>query len=315
MIRVKTNKNIIFFFSVLAKLNPQRKYHPLGKTLLDNLKYEKLSTFDEFIKLYKNKQIPTHPYLFSIYAINTEGDLSPKSTKPKSGFGKKTLTNYKNKIEPLVKRIYISSNFEEIYEKKIQKEYNEIANQIQKSFKGRVEESIKKVWDINDNYEFILIPNFLEIGHSFGIFRDNKLYSITSPIKKDEEISFRSQFVISNAIHEFSHSIFQKFLIKKDLYQKHKTLTENIEIPEKLINIHSNSAIYMEETFIKLMTLLIQQELYKEYISKEDQKLKVERKLTQLEEKGYEKARELYTLLQKNDDTKKIYLDYLFNNS
>lgn len=314
MIRVKTNKNIIFFFSVLAKLNPQRKYHPLGKTLLDNLKYEKLSTFDEFIKLYKNKQIPTHPYLFSIYAINTEGDLSPKSTKPKSGFGKKTLTNYKNKIEPLVKRIYISSNFEEIYEKKIQKEYNEIANQIQKSFKGRVEESIKKVWDINDNYEFILIPNFLEIGHSFGIFRDNKLYSITSPIKKDEEISFRSQFVISNAIHEFSHSVFQNFLIENDLYQKHKALTGNIEIPKNLTKIHANSAIYMEETLIKLMTLLIQQELYKGFVTEKNQISKAKKKIKQLEERGYKKARELYPILQNSKDKKKGYLDYLSNN-
>jgi hypothetical protein len=314
VIRVKTNKNIIFFFSVLAKLNPQRKYHPLGKTLLDNLKYEKLSTFDEFIKLYKNKQIPTHPYLFSIYAINTEGDLSPKSTKPKSGFGKKTLTNYKNKIEPLVKRIYISSNFEEIYEKKIQKEYNEIANQIQKSFKGRVEESIKKVWDINDNYEFILIPNFLEIGHSFGIFRDNKLYSITSPIKKDEEISFRSQFVISNAIHEFSHSVFQNFLIENDLYQKHKALTGNIEIPKNLTKIHANSAIYMEETLIKLMTLLIQQELYKGFVTEKNQISKAKKKIKQLEERGYKKARELYPILQNSKDKKKGYLDYLSNN-
>lgn len=315
MIRIKTNKNIIFFFSILAKANPQRKYHYLGETLLGSLGYEQINSFKEFKRAYMNKQIPLHPYRFTIYAINTQEDLSPKGINPKCGFGKKTLTNYEDKIEPLVKKIYKSSNFEGIYEKQIQKEYSDLANLIQESFKGKVEDSIKEVWGIGGNYEFILIPNFLEIGHSFGIFRDNKLYSITSPIKKDGDISFQSQFVISNAIHEFSHSIFQKFLIKKDLYQKHKTLTENIEIPEKLINIHSNSAIYMEETFIKLMTLLIQQELYKEYISKEDQKLKVERKLTQLEEKGYEKARELYTLLQKNDDTKKIYLDYLFNNS
>jgi len=314
VIRVKTNKNIIFFFSVLAKLNPQRKYHPLGKTLLDNLEYEKLSTFDEFIKLYKNKQIPTYPYLFSIYAINTERDLSPKSIKPKSGFGKKTLTNYTNKIEPIVKKIYISSNFEEIYEKQIQKEYSALTNQIQKSFKGRVEESIKKVWDIDKNYEFILIPNFLEIGHSFGIFRDSKLYSITAPIRKDGDISFLSQFIISNAIHEFSHSVFKKFLIENDLYQKHKVLTENIEIPKNLTKIHANSAIYMEETLIKLMTLLIQQELYKGFVSEKNQIFKAKKKIKKLEERGYEKARELYPILQNSKDKKKSYLDYLSNN-
>jgi hypothetical protein len=45
--------------------------------------------------------------------------------------------------------------------------------------------------------------------------------------------------------------------------------------------------------------------------SKEDQELKVKRKLDRLEEKGYEKARELYSILQNSDDKKERYLDYL----
>jgi hypothetical protein len=315
VIRVKTNKNIIFFFSILAKLNPQEKYHTLGETLLKNLEYGQMEGFREFKKVYeKNRYIPIHPYQFSVLSMNTKNDLSPKSINPECGFGEKTLTNYKEKFEPLVKEIYKKSNFEEIYKTQIVKKYEELNQQIQKSFNGRVEDSIKKIWDIDNNYECFLIPNFLEIGHSFGIFRNNKLYSITSPIMKDGEISFRSQFVISNSIHEFSHSVFQKFLIENDLYQKHKALTKNIKIPKELINIHSNSAIYMEETLIKLMTLLIQQELYKEFVSKEDQKFKAKRKLDQLEKKGYKKAGELYSILQNSDDKKERYLDYLSKN-
>jgi hypothetical protein len=314
MIRVKINKNIIFFFSILAKLNPQKKYHSLGEVLLDSLDYEKINAFQKFKEIYKNKDILTHPYQFSVLSINTKNDLSPKSINPECGFGEKTLTNYKEIIEPLVKEVYKKSDFEKIYKEQILEKYEELTKQIQKSFRGRVEDSIKEIWGIENNYEFILIPNFLEINHSFGIFRNNKLYSITSPVMKDRKISFQSQFAISNAIHEFSHSVFQKFLIENDLYQKHKALTENIEIPKKLINTHSNPAIYMEETLIKIMTLLIQQELYKKFVNKEDQKLKVKRKLDQLEEKGYKKARELYSILQNSDNKKERYLDYLSKN-
>jgi hypothetical protein len=314
MIRVKINKNIIFFFSILAELNPQKKYHSLGEVLLDSLDYEKINAFQKFKEIYKNKNILTHPYQFSVLSINTKNDLSPKSINPECGFGEKTLTNYKEIIEPLVKEVYKKSDFEKIYKEQILEKYEELTKQIQKSFRGRVEDSIKKIWGIENNYKFILIPNFLEINHSFGIFRNNKLYSITSPVMKDRKISFQSQFAISNAIHEFSHSVFQKFLIENDLYQKHKALTENIEIPKKLINTHSNPAIYMEETLIKIMTLLIQQELYKKFVNKEDQKLKVKRKLDQLEEKGYKKARELYSILQNSDNKKERYLDYLSKN-
>ncbi len=70
----------------------------------------------------------------------------------------------------------------------------------------------------------------------------------------------------------------------------------------------------MEETLIKLMTLLIQQELYKGFVTEKNQISKAKKKIKQLEERGYEKARELYPILQNSKDKKKGYLDYLSNN-
>lgn len=314
MIKVQTHKNLIFFFSILAKVDPKKKYHPLGKILMEELNYDSIEAFNKFENYYNKKEIPTHPYKYSIYSINTKKDLSTKTINSESGFGENTITTYKNKIEKHIKQIYEFSNFEEIYNKLIFKKYLNVTKQIQNNFKGTVEDSIEKVWGIEKKYVFILIPNILEVEHSFGVFRKNKLYSITSPTNKKNAICFRPQFVISNAIHEFSHSIFQKFLIENDLYNKHKELTKNFTIPKKLTNIHSNPSIYLEETFIKTMTLLTQEILYKNHMSRKILKLKSEEKLHRLEEQGYYKSRELYSILKNSKDKKRIYLDYLSEN-
>jgi hypothetical protein len=309
VIKVQTNKNIIFLFSVLAQINTTKKYHRLGKSLLEKLDYNNLESFKNFEELYNSKKLPTHPYTYCVYAINSNLDLSSKDINPKSGFGDKTYNIYNKKIKPIIRDIYKNSIFEEIYQKNVLNKYLNLTEKIQDNFNGKVEKSIKYVWNLNNNYEFVLTPNFLEISHSFGLFRDNTLYSITSPNQIDGEVSFYSQSTISNAIHEFSHSVFKKYLIDNNLYQKHKEITKSIKVPDSLQKRHNNPAIYMEETLIRVMTIIIQEDLYKDFMDIEKLKKKSNRNLNLLQKKGYPKSKRLYAFLLKRKNKKDAYLN------
>lgn len=313
MIKIKPNKNIIFFFSILNSIETKDIYHPLGRTIVDSIEYKNLSAFKEFKKLFKSKQIPSHPYQYCVYAINSKPNLDAKSIKPNSGFGEKTYKIYKNNIQPISQEIYKESNFNKVYEDEILNQYEELSEQLQQHFKGKVEDVIRRTWNLNSPCSFILIPNFLEVSHSFGLFRDNNLYSITAPNLKKGEIQFHSQLTISNAIHEFSHSIFQEHLVDNNLYGKHKELTKNIEIPPSLNNIHKSPHIFMEETLIKVVTILIQEDFYREALSNDTLHKKSKEMLDRLVKKGYYKAPTLYKVLSKSEEIIDSYLNTLGN--
>ena len=114
--------------------------------------------------------------------------------------------------------------------------------------------------------------------------------------------------MISNAIHEFSHSIFQKHLIENDLYSEHKKLTKDVKIPSSLKNIHKNPHIFMEETLVRVVTILIQEDYYKDALSNDTIKQKSNEMLDGLVKKGYYKAHEIYKDLY---NSKNIIGDYL----
>jgi hypothetical protein len=313
MIKTKTNKNIILFFSILNSIEIKPNYHPLGEKLLDSIEYTNLPPFKEFKELFKNKQIPIHSYQYCVYAINSKLNLDAKNIKPKSGFGEKTYNTYTEKIKPLSKNLYEQSNFKRIYEEEIQNKYRKLSKQLQEHFSGKVEEAIKKTWNIQNPYTFILIPNFLEISHSFGLFRDDTLYSITAPNLTKKGVQFQSQLMISNAIHEFSHSIFQKYLIDNDLYTEHKKLTNDIEIPNSLKSIHRTPHIFMEETLVRVVTILIQEDYYKDALSNDIIKQKSNEMLDGLVKKGYYNAHEMYKKLHKSKNIIESYLNSLRN--
>lgn len=314
MIQTQTNKNLIFFFSLLNTLKHSEETHVLGKELLEFLNYKELSSFEKFSELYKNNEIPKDLSNYCLYAINSNTDLTPKTVESGSGFGPKNYNLYTEKIQPLVTSIYNQSNFEDIYTNKILIEYKKLTEEIQSYFNGQVEKAIKDIWNIKKKYKFILIPNFLEISHSFGLFRKNSLYSITAPdITKKGAIEFTQQHTISNAIHEFSHSLFQKELIANNLYGKHKDLTTGIKIPNKLKNIHPDPYVFMEETLIKVITLLIQENLYTNHIKDVVLQQKSQEILKQMTEKGYTKGKELYQVLSKSENVLDDYLHYLSN--
>lgn len=310
MIKVSVNKNLVYFFFLFNCFsNVQKKYHSLGEHILNRYNND-LPEIENLKELYKNKIIPNHPYQYCVYSINTNEDLSPKVLDPNDGFGPKMYGTYMDNLYPLVLQIEKELNFFDIFEKEFLSQYELICKGVQKNFEKKIEEILKDIWKIEDEFNFFVLPNVFEVGHSFGVFRENSLYSISSPIlTKEGVIEFNSQNLISNVIHEFSHSIFKKKLLSAKKFQENKDLTKCIKVPEILQSIHSSPDIYIEETYIKVISIIIQEELYKEHVPEEEMRTKSVTRLKNLEEKGYTFSSKFYDKLKESKNIFETYFD------
>lgn len=310
MIKVSINKNLVYFFFLFNYLsNVSKKYYPLGEYILNRFN-KNLSEIEDLKELYKKKIIPNHPYQYCVYAINTNEDLSPKVLALNDGFGPKMYGTYMNNLYPLALQIEKKLKFFDIFEKEFLSQYELICKEIQKDLGKKIEKTIIDAWKIEDEFNFCVFPNVFEVGHSFGVFRENNLYSISSPIlTKDGKIEFNSQNLISNVIHEFSHSIFKKKLLSLKKFQENKDLTKGIQVPEILQSMHSTPDIYIEETYIKVISIIIQEELYKDYVPEEEMRIKSAVRLSDLEKKGYTFASFFYDKLKESKNTFETYFD------
>ena len=217
------------------------------------------------------------------------------------GYGPRMYGIYSEKMYPLISKIEKELNFFSVFEKEYMSEYKKICKNIQRYFDGSVEKTLKEVWQLKENYNFFLIPNFLLVGEGAGIMRGEDMYSISSPVPtKEKTIDFYSQHLISNCIHELSHCVLQRKLIEKNKYEEILELTKNVEIPKELKNIHYRADNYIEETFIKVFTLFVLNHLYKDSMTEEELKKKTEEKLFHLEKSQYIYARVFYKNLQEN---------------
>ncbi len=310
MIEVTKSPNTCFFlflYNIISE-RTESQLHPLGEKIMS--KYRKLPDEINQLKiLYKQKIIPTHPYYYCVFAINTEQSLTSIEIVPTDGYGKKLSTIYTEQIYPLVSIIETELNFFQFLRKDINVESSKINNEIKKHFGKHISLKFKEIWDIDEQEKLLLIPNVLSLNHSFGLFRKKKNYSISSPIlNKQGEIEFNSQYLISNAIHEFSHSILKKKLIKENNYKVLKELTESLKIPVSLERIHQKPEEYMEETFIKSITLFIQAQVFKEFMPLEEIEIKNSKKLESLVSKGYVYAPIFFSKLS-DDVPSKVYLN------
>jgi hypothetical protein len=310
MIRVQTNLNVIYFlflFNVLSKY--PKELHPLGKKLLNRFEI-KSNDFKKLERLFLNKEIPNHPYQIILLAINSNEDLTPKSLSPDDGYGPRMYGIYSEKMYSLISKIEKGLNFFAVFKKEFMSEYESICKDIQKYFDGTVEKTFKEVWQLEDNYNFFLIPNFLLVGEGAGIMRENDMYSISSPVQtKENTIDFYSQHLISNCIHELSHCILQRKLISEDKYEEVFDLTKDIEIPERIRMKYGRGMNYTEETFIRVFTLYVLNNLYKNSMSEEEISKKTEEKLSRLFDEGFVFSREFYKNLEKEKKPFKAYIE------
>ena len=312
MIQVIESPNTSFFLFLYNIISGKKenRLHPLGMKVMS--KYKHLP--DEVVQLetlYQQKLIPTHPFYYCVFAINTEKSLLSKTISPKDGYGERLSTIYTEKIYPLAIKIEKELDFLKFLKKEISPESAKINEKIEKIFDNRISSKFTEVWEIDVKEKLLLVPNVLSLSHSFGLFRKKRNYSISSPVlNKQQEVEFNSQNLISNAIHEFSHSILKKKLIKGGNYKVVRELTEGLEIPVSLSKIHQKPEEYMEETFIKSITLFIQSEIFKDFMSSEDIEIKNKKILESLVNSGYVYAPEFFSKLVDNDPSK-VYLDII----
>ena len=64
-ISVQTNKNVIFFETLLSFINTDKDFHPLGMKVIEEFKdIKKIKAFEEFQKDVKEKKTPSHPWQY-----------------------------------------------------------------------------------------------------------------------------------------------------------------------------------------------------------------------------------------------------------
>lgn len=308
MIQVKPNTNVIyllFLFNVISKY--PKELHPLGKKLLERFE-TKNENIESLKELYFKKEIPNHPYQFILFAINANTDLTSKSQSPDDGYGPRMYEIYSKKMYPLISEIEKDLNFFSVFEKEFMLEYESICENIQKYFDGSVKKTLEEVWKLEEKYCFFLIPNFLLVSEGAGVLRGEEMYSVSSPVPvKEGKIDFYSQHLISNCIHELSHCILQKKLIATGKYKEVFDLTENIEIPERIKRRYGRGGNYVEETFIRALTLFVLNHLYKNSMTEEDISKKTEEKLSKLVEEGFVLSNDFYSILKKENDPFEAY--------
>lgn len=298
MITVKTHKNTLFFFFLFNIISKTKDtYHPLGESLIK--KFSDLPKEVEILQEeYLEGDIPTHPYQYCTLGINTGEDLKPKKLDPNYEYGHKTLSVYFEKMYPLVLKIEKELNFFNTFTREFLPEYNELCKECQKHIGNDVYDALKEFWDLDEHTELFLIPNVLGTGGSYGLFRKNKMYSITSPVlTKTRE--FTPAHLRSNSIHEFSHSIFKKKLIGLGEFENFKKIAQKTEISKNMLERHKSPEIYLEEAFVKAVTHFLLTNIYRPFMPKEELEKKEKSILNNIVQDGYIHSKKFYGELKK----------------
>lgn len=320
-ISVKTNKNIIFFETLISLVNGgEGKYHPLGEKILKEYEYVKgLKSYNLFEEKYKSKEIPTHPYQYLFLSIHLNDDLTPKSLDPNEGFGPNRVKGYQEMIYPLIKRVYEESKFVEGYTEKIVPDYEKVVEEIQTLFdKQKPEETLMSFWQGEYKPKLVFIPDPLRVGGGSGASRKNTLYSITGTVFDGEEVIFKPSHMISNLLHEYSHSFFKHYInSNKELFEKNKEMGQKLskkvegKIGENILKNYGSSSNYFEETFMRAVQILLSKRFFEKYTSKEEMEKKVTDQLQKRKADGFIYVREFYKQLEEEQDPITSYMKVL----
>jgi hypothetical protein len=320
-ISVQTNKNVIFFEILISLINNDERFHPLGKKIIEEFKdIKKFKSFEEFQKNIKEKIIPSHPWQYIFLSINLNDDLTPKSLSPADGFGPNREKAYMGNIYPIVKKIRTKSHFEEIYNKKILSEYEIVTKDIQKLFdKRNPGDILEDFWGDQLNTKLIFIPDPLRVGGGSGVSRGKEFYSITGTVETEKCIIFKDSHMISNLLHEYSHSFFKTYLHKREgLFEQNEeicnTLFERIKVDKdnQVFKNYGKSTIYFEETFIRAVQIFLSKRFFEKATNK-DMGNKALEQLRKRKEEGFVYIEKFYKELENNKEPMDSYIKVLGN--
>jgi hypothetical protein len=318
-ISVQTNKNVIFFETLISFINNDKDFHPLGMKVIEEFKdIKKIKAFEEFQKDVKEKKIPSHPWQYIFLSINLNDDLTPKELSPRDGFGPNRERSYMDNIYHIVKKIHTECNFEEIYKKKIHSEYEVVAQDIQQLLdKRNPGDVLEDFWSNQLNTKLIFIPDPLRLGGGSGVSRGKEFYSITGTVKTEKGIEFKPSHMISNLLHEYSHSFFKTYLCKsEDLSKKNEeicnTLFERIKEDKEseVFKNYGKSTIYFEETFIRAVQILLSKRFFEKAMNK-DMESKALEQLRKRKEEGFIYIEKFYKELENNSEPMDSYIKVL----
>lgn len=281
-IKVETNKNVIFFETILTQaetslqktfdknpkdrsINP-KQLHQLGKEILDKFaELYAIEAYKRFETKYISQEIPTIRAKYLLFAINTSPSLKPLAISSKDGYGPRTSKYYRNELFPILKEIHEESHFDKIYREEIEIKYQALANEVATTFdRYDVAEVLDKFWGSNLSPELIFIPDPLRVAGGSGVARKNKFYSITGGARSDGSVDFKTEQIISNSLHEFSHSYFKELLYtNKIIWEENEMLCQDLseQIATKsggeASSNYGSSVTYFEETFIRAVQVFL----------------------------------------------------------
>ncbi|MFA5633939.1 MAG: hypothetical protein WCY00_02400 [Candidatus Dojkabacteria bacterium] len=308
MIKVLPNKNIIFLTLVLNIANPkEKKKFPLYEKI--SSKFEKLiskSFWIEFEKEYKNKNPLSTLYQFMILSLYLNDNfvlaLSKKEEKELMELKafRKDISFFRNHL----KKLYDDINFNSFYTENIQVEYEKLCNEIQEIFdkKDNILNALVSFWELEYIPELFFIPNFVALGDCFGLRKEDIFYSITSPKvnKSTGESEYHQIHVLSNTIHELSHSFFNETIGSKYPKEKLKEKLKKLSLNKDVLKIYG--VAYFGECFVRASTIKLNETLNIYDLRVRGLEEKVENYLLSNENLGYPLVREYYEKLKDRKD-------------
>ncbi|HHX99653.1 TPA: hypothetical protein GX533_03220 [Candidatus Dojkabacteria bacterium] len=257
MLKVKTNKNVVFLTLLINFLYPKEKEQFYLYTKIKE-KFAQLipqSFITNFKNTYgKDNQLSIlYKYIcLSIY-LDSNFDFDFKDGEVYSDKFSKDVSFFKKHL----KKLYRSIDFDSFYSTNIEKEYKELCKNIEEIFnrKPNILDILTNYWELNYTPEFVFIPNFVALGDCFGLNREGKFFSVTSP--KVNKVTGKSEYypvhVYSNTIHELSHSFFDEKIhvkySKKELMDK----VEKLGLNEEVLRVYGSA--YFEECFVRAVTM------------------------------------------------------------
>lgn len=198
------------------------------------------------------------------------------------------------------------------YRKNIETEYQKLCKEIEEIFnsKTNITNVLVDYWGLKYQPEVIFIPNFVALGDCFGVRREEKFFSITSPkINKQTGISEYSLIhIYSNTLHELSHSFFKETITTKYTKDELREKVKKLKLSEDVLKVYGGG--YFEECFVRASTIRLKEVLNVYDLDKRSVAEKVKKSLLSEDNMGYGLVRNYYERLS---NRKEESLQMIFN--
>lgn len=286
----------------------------LGDKVFQYYKDLKSSKYAQyFLKKYKEESPLKINYEYNVLSLYTNQNtfkLDKKNIKERNV--KEYFKKHSEIIEEVFPKLSKEIDFDTYYTNNILNEYSKVCIEIEKMFaSSNIEECLNVFWKLSYEPILIFIPNFLSTGDCFGINKGQKFFSISSAKinKKTMRRGYSSVHVLSNAIHEFSHSFLKESIIEMGVTSLNEKLTEQnllkLKRSNKVSDIYGKK--YFLECFDRAVTLRLNEIIGLYRVSEEI--------LKKEEDLGYIYTENFYKNLIKNGNRApvEIYIETMKN--